>query len=167
MSDKEKGPPINEENRAGWRAGAALEGAHSATSEAENSRHRDLRQGLEGPFARNNSTGETAQAARDFVRPKVPNLQALVLQIIEAQPSSPEQIHARLTAMGVRTVLTSVRPRTSELARKGLIKDSKRRALAESGRCKAIVWVATDADERARFDALKAVESANGGQTHG
>ena len=108
------------------------------------------------PLWRNNATGETARAAALHIRPNAPKLRDRVLRHIEERPSTPEDIFERLCREGVVTVLTSVRPRCSELARLGLITDSGERDLAESRRCKAIVWRATTADERSLFTALQA-----------
>lgn len=111
-----------------------------------------------GPFTRNDATGETSRQGRDFIAPKAKTLRQQVLDAIEAQRGTPEQIHARLKTAGVNHLLTAVRPRCSELARMGLIKDSGERGLGESQRCKSIVWVATTADERSLFAARKALE---------
>ena len=88
---------------------------------------------------RHNATGETSEAAAKAGNK--PTLRQLVLDEIEASevPLIPERILDRLTARGVRTVLTSVRPRCSELVRLGLIEDSGRRDVGEGG-CKAIAW---------------------------
>ena len=115
-----------------------------------------------GPHARNDATGETSRLARDFIAPRAKTLRQHVLDAIEALPGTPEQIHARLGAAGVRHLLTAVRPRCSELARMGLIKDSGERGLGESQRCKSIVWRATDADERSLWAARKAAEREHG-----
>jgi hypothetical protein len=111
-----------------------------------------------GPFARHGATGDTAAQGRDFIRPKAKTLRQHVLDEIEAQPGSPEQIHARLHDRGVKHLLTAIRPRCSELSRMGMVKDSGRRALGESQRCKSIVWEATSPDERSLFAARKAAE---------
>lgn len=99
---------------------------------------------------RRNAIGETSQAAAKAG--DKPTLRQLVLDEIEASPTPliPERILDRLTSRGVRTVLTSVRPRCSELARLGLIEDSGLRERGEGG-CRAIAWRATDADTRAKF----------------
>lgn len=73
-----------------------------------------------------------------------------MLEIISDGPAIPETILARLRAEGVRTVLTSVRPRCSELVRMGLIRDSGRREKGEGG-CNAIVWRLSTPEEQQRF----------------
>lgn len=93
---------------------------------------------------------------------RAPTLRQRVLEIIAEGPALPEAILARLRADGVRTVLTSVRPRCSELLRMGLITDSGSREKAEGG-CKAIVWRLTTDDERAAFRA-RAAATAEGRQ---
>ena len=84
-----------------------------------------------------------------------PTLRQRVLAIIAEGPALPEAILARLRAEGVRTVLTSIRPRCSELARMGLIRDSGRRAKGEGG-SNAIVWRLATPDERAAFERARA-----------
>lgn len=98
------------------------------------------------------STGETARAAALRMIPKAPTLRDRVLSLLEAGPAIPETLLARLRAEGVSTVLTSVRPRCSELTRMGLICDSGRRQPGEGG-CMAIVWRVTTPEERAAFAA--------------
>lgn len=107
------------------------------------------------PGWRASSIGDTARNAAKSMEPKAPNLRNRVLDLIERQPSIPETIFAALKRDGVSTVLTSVRPRCSELARMGLICDSGRREPAEGG-CMAVVWRATTEIERAAFNARKA-----------
>ena len=109
------------------------------------------------PLWRKNSTGETAKAAA--LAGEKRTLRQRVLDLIEAAdaPMIPEELLERLRADGVQTVLTSVRPRCSELARLGLITDSGERRKGEGG-CKAIAWKATTAGERAAWAAAKAAE---------
>lgn len=101
------------------------------------------------------SIGETAREAAKAG--KKPTLRHLVLDRIREAPAIPETILADLRAEGVRTVLTSIRPRCSELARLGLIRDSGQREKGEGG-CKAIVWTACTPDETAAYLAAKASE---------
>lgn len=86
---------------------------------------------------------------------RAPTLRQRVLAIIGEGPAIPETILDRLRADGVRTVLTSIRPRCSELVRMGLIRDSGKREKGEGG-CNAIVWRLTTEDERATFRARSA-----------
>jgi hypothetical protein len=111
------------------------------------------------PQWRRNSVGETARAAAQAGDRKT--LRQRVLDLIEASPSPliPEEILAKVAAAGVNTVLTSVRPRCSELVRMGLIRDSGERRRGEGG-CKAIAWRATTAEERAAWTA----EQTGGGK---
>lgn len=102
------------------------------------------------PLWRGNATGETSREAAFAVAGKAPTLRERVLAILAEKPAIPETIHARLISEGITTVLTSVRPRCSELMRMGLITDSGRRERGEGG-CKAIVWRLTTDEERATF----------------
>lgn len=112
-----------------------------------------------GPFARNDATGGTSEAGRDFIKPKAKTLRQQVLDAIEEQPGTPEEIHARLVKAGVQHLLTAVRPRCSELVRMGLIKDSGERGLGESQRCRSVRWRATTPEERAAWEAEREVEA--------
>lgn len=106
------------------------------------------------PRYRANSTGETAREAAEVVKEKAPVLRQLVLDEIEREPQTGEQVHARLRASGVATVLYSVKPRLSDLSQMGLITDSGRRGLSESGKARSIVWRATTAEERAAWASI-------------
>ncbi|MDP3377031.1 MAG: hypothetical protein Q8S53_01600 [Brevundimonas sp.] len=114
------------------------------------------------PRWRRNATGETSREAAFAVAGKAPTLRERVLAILAEKPAIPETILARLIGEGVSTVLTSVRPRCSELLRMGLITDSGRREKGEGG-CKAIVWRLTTEDEREAFRA-RAAATAEGHQ---
>lgn len=109
-----------------------------------------------GPFSRKDATGETSAHGRDFIAPKAKTLRQHVLDAIEAEKGTPEQIHERLQKAGVRHLLTAVRPRCSELTRMGLIVDSGERGLGESQRCRSIVWRASTPEERAAWAAGQA-----------
>lgn len=119
-----------------------------------------MRPDLSGPgLSRNNATGETShEAAKGDKR----TLRERVLDRITAGPCIPETILADLRREGVATVLTSVRPRCSELVRLGLIRDSGRREKGEGGK-PAIVWRACSAEERAEWLAAQPDE----GGAHG
>ena len=108
-----------------------------------------------------NTTGETAQAAALAMSRRAPTLRQRVLAIISEGPAIPETILARLRAEGVRTVLTSVRPRCSELVRMGLIRDSGRREKGEGG-CNAIVWRLATSEEQQRFAQEREAEKGAG-----
>lgn len=110
------------------------------------------------------SIGETArEAAENQAKPeKAPTLRRRVLADIERRPAIPEMVLGSLRQQGVKTVLTSVRPRCSELARMGLIKDSGLRLPGEGGG-NAIVWTATSAEERALFAARQAAKTEKDG----
>lgn len=103
---------------------------------------------LNGPgLSRNNATGETSH---DAAKGNKRTLRERVLERIERGPCIPETILADLRAAGVSTVLTSIRPRCSELVRLGLICDSGQREKGEGG-CRAIVWRLTTAAEEAAY----------------
>lgn len=109
------------------------------------------------PLWRKSSTGETAREAAKAMAPvhKAPSLRRRVLDIItDHGPIIPERIYARLINDGVTTVLTSVRPRCSELARMGLILDSGHRERAEGG-CNAIAWRRATPAETAAYLAAR------------
>ncbi len=78
----------------------------------------------------------TSFEAAEGMAEKAPSLRDQVLAEIRREAATPEQVALRL---GVP--LMNVRPRCSELARLGLIEDSRVRRLAMGGR-KAIVWKA-------------------------
>ena len=109
------------------------------------------------PRWRRNAIGETSRLAALAVASRAPTLRQRVLEILSQGPAIPETIFAQMKAEGVRTVLTSIRPRCSELARMGLITDSGRREKGEGG-CSAIVWRLTTPAEQRRFAARKAAE---------
>lgn len=104
------------------------------------------------PQWKRSSIGETAQCAAQSSDRRT--LRQRVLDAIEASPAPliPEDILAQLRADGVKTVLTSIRPRCSELARAGFIRDSGQRRPGEGG-CSAIAWRATTTAERAEWAA--------------
>ncbi len=112
---------------------------------------------------RENAIGETARDAARYIEAggKAKTLRQHVLDAIEAQSGTPEELWARLKSQGVDHLLTAVRPRCSELARMGLIKDSGERGLGESQRCRSIRWAATNAAER---EAWAAAHAAKGDQ---
>jgi len=103
------------------------------------------------------SIGETAEAAAKSIGRKAPTLRQRVLDHLAAGPATPEQLLALIRKDGVFTVLTSIRPRCSELARLGLITDSGKRQPGE-GCGAAIVWRVTTDDERAAHAAKVAAD---------
>ena len=105
------------------------------------------------PRWRRNSTGETAKAAALAMRPRAKTLRQRVLDHVEERPGTPEDVQARLKAEGVFHLVSSIRPRFTELKAVGLVCDSGARGLGESGRCKSVVWRATTPEERERFRA--------------
>lgn len=77
---------------------------------------------------------DTSRAAAEAITPKAPTLRARVLEAIQQQPGSADDIAIRL---GVSWM--SVRPRCSELAARGLIEDGGLRDIATGGK-RCIVW---------------------------
>lgn len=110
------------------------------------------------PRWRRNATGETSKAAAIDMRPRAPRLRDRVLAHVEERQGTPEDIQARLRADGVFHLVSSIRPRFTELKAAGLVCDSGERGLGESLRCKSVVWRATTPEERSHFAALKALE---------
>lgn len=109
------------------------------------------------PRWRKSSIGDTARDAAKTMAPdhKAPTLRKRVLDIVaDHGPIIPERAFARLRDDGVSTVLTSVRPRFSELARMGLIVDSGQRERAEGG-CNAIAWRLATPEETAAYLAAR------------
>ncbi len=100
------------------------------------------------PLYRRGSIGGTAQEAARTT--KGPTIRARVLAQIEAAPATGEAVLEALTRQGVKTVLYSVKPRLSELARVGLICDSGARGRSDGGK-RSIVWRATTPAERANW----------------
>lgn len=109
------------------------------------------------PLWRRNATGETSRLAALAVASRAPTLRQRVLEILTEGPAIPETIFSQMKAEGVRTVLTSIRPRCSELARMGLIIDSGRREKGEGG-CSAIVWRVTTHEEQRAFAERRAAK---------
>lgn len=82
---------------------------------------------------------ETSRLAAQAIAPKQKRLWEQVLEAFRQGPATPEQITDRLNRMGGRRfLLMSVRPRCSELGKKGLIRDTGRRGIGEGGA--ATVW---------------------------
>lgn len=155
-------PPEEQRSRHGVGPGTAPEEQDFvATNDAAKDSPRGLllQAGRRDGRWRRNARGETSKGAA-LARDRRP-LREQVLDLIEGEAGTPEAVFAKLRAAGVNTVLTSVRPRCSELARMGLIKDSGRRAPGEGGRA-AIVWTATTTEERTRFLFRLAAEADQG-----
>ena len=82
---------------------------------------------------------DTSMAASAALAPKLGRLQHLVL--VTVRNAGPHGLTADELAYHVALDRWSVQPRTSELRRKGLIRDSGRRRPNTTGK-RAIVWVA-------------------------
>lgn len=82
---------------------------------------------------------ETSVAASEALQPKLGRLQALAAAKI--REAGERGLTADELAAKLRLDRWSVQPRTSELRRKGLVKDSGRRRPNVTGKL-AIVWVA-------------------------
>jgi hypothetical protein len=114
-----------------------------------------------GPGVHANSTGTTAEEARDRVRHIAPTLENLCLDLVRQGPVTPDEAHRYIEReLGRSVKLYSVRPRFSALRAKGLVQDSGERR-APPGECKAIVWRASTPEEIAAFDAQRATIRAN------
>ncbi|MDI7775512.1 hypothetical protein [Asticcacaulis sp. EMRT-3] len=105
------------------------------------------------PHSRNDATGETARLAAIYKAATAPKQRERVYGVLLASgyAMTPEQITRALHEAGGHDLLMSIRPRCSELARMGLIRDSGERGIGEGG-CKAIKWqaVTTGTAEGAR-----------------
>jgi len=77
---------------------------------------------------------DTSAAAAEAIAPHAKSLRARVYDAIKAKPDTPEGLAKRL-----REDVMNVRPRTSELAARGLIEDSGARGVSRCGKG-AIVW---------------------------
>ena len=107
------------------------------------------------PGWRQNATGETSKAAALAVRARAPTQCELVLEALADGPAHPEEITARILAAGHKVLLMSIRPRCSQLVRRGKIVDSGHRGRGEGG-CKAIVWRLATSQERVAWDDAQA-----------
>jgi hypothetical protein len=137
--------PENEEAPAdaGTSYGACRDASQAGTSEDFNIAPKTRRQGPDRyPHVPGWKGRSTSRAAAHAQRPKVKAMWARVLDCLneaEGEPLTPEQIMDRLSTPERPLLLTSIRPRCSELARLGLIRDSGLRGRGEGG-CKAIRW---------------------------
>lgn len=110
------------------------------------------RRDLEGPGRyRRNATGETS---REAAAGSKKTLRQRVLERLERGPASPEMIFGELEAEGVRTVLTSVRPRCTDLQKLGLVRDSGQRGRSEGGK-RSIIWERCSPEQEAAYLAAK------------
>jgi hypothetical protein len=103
------------------------------------------------PRWRRDATGETSRSAA-LAGPRI-TLRERVLERIETAPAplTCEEVLANLRAEGVRTTLSGVRARCSELGKgAGLIADSGLRGCSDGG-MRAIRWRATTELERATW----------------
>lgn len=93
------------------------------------------------PHWRKDATGETARLAAIAKASTAPKQRERVYGVLAASgyAMTPEQITRALREAGGGDLLMSIRPRCSELARMGLIRDSGERGIGEGG-CKAIKW---------------------------
>ena len=111
-----------------------------------------MKRNLKGPGRyRRNATGETS---REAAKGEKKTLRQRALERIEQSPASPEMIFADLVAQGVSTVLTSVRPRCTELMDLGLVRDSGQRGKSEGGK-RSIIWARCTPEQEAAILASK------------
>jgi len=103
------------------------------------------------PNAPGHRNVDTSVAAANAIAPKLGRLQRLAQAAIKAAKG--RGLTADELAAKLNMDRYSIQPRTSELRRKGLIRDSGMRRLNSSGQA-AIVWVAAnDADTIAKSTA--------------
>lgn len=109
------------------------------------------------PGWRASAIGETSRAAAIAARPVAKKQADLCLEIIgERGHATPEQIAAALTDQGHRVLLTSIRARCTGLHKQGVLRDSGKRGLGESLRCKVIAWEIVPAKDRTGAAAVAA-----------
>lgn len=96
------------------------------------------------PDAPGHRNVDTSVAAANAIAPKLGRLQRLAQAAIKA--AKERGLTADELAAKLDMDRYSVQPRTSELKRKGLIRDSGKRRLNSSGKA-AIVWVAANDGE--------------------
>lgn len=77
---------------------------------------------------------DTSRAAADSMRESATTLRGRCLAVLRVEPLTADEAAAKL---GVS--ILAIRPRCTELARMGLVRDTGRRRMNESGRS-AIVW---------------------------
>jgi hypothetical protein len=107
---------------------------------------------------------ETAIAAAEAIKPIAPTLEQMALDAVTVRPSTPEEIKLVIEAQTGRPVLlTSIRPRLSQLKARGLVADSGERRPGESGRCMSVAWRATTQEERALFAARQVAAAEKSG----
>ena len=88
---------------------------------------------------------DTSKAAADAMAPKAPSLRDRVLRVVCTYSPTADEAAEILDES-----ILAIRPRVSELAKLGLIRDSGgRRTNISSGKA-AIVWVANELERRAR-----------------
>lgn len=84
---------------------------------------------------------DTSRTAAKAMQQPVRTLAAWCLTVLKDGPQTPEQVRERIEIeTGRPTLLTSIRPRFSQLKARGLVRDSGARGLGEGGRCLAIKW---------------------------
>jgi len=106
----------------------------------EHSTGANLMQGLARPSAYRNARGGTSQIAAQLVRKTQSETCQYILALLENGQATAEELHERLTGLGIRAVLNTVRARLTELANVGLVIDSGGRGVSASGRSRSIAW---------------------------
>jgi len=89
---------------------------------------------------------ETGRDAASAMAAKAPTMRDRCLAALReiGAPATPEMITHHLAAQGQTVLLMSVRPRMSELARLGKVRDSGQRGIGEGGH-KAVKWALVEA----------------------
>ncbi len=114
-----------------------------------------------GPGVRPGATGETSQAAADFVAPHVAGMCADVLACLREGPATPEELTDKLQQFAPkRVLLTTVRARCCQLRALGMVVDDGTRGLGESGRVHVIRWRLSTPDEFRAVQAARAARDA-------
>ena len=106
---------------------------------------------------RRKATGETSKDAASLTGPAAPAMRRAILAMLEGGAATSEMLLARFVATGIKTCISTVRGRNSDLRNAGLITDSGQRGRSETGR-RCIAWRLTTATEREAFEQAKAEE---------
>ena len=115
------------------------------------------------PAAPGHRGGDTDREAAAAVAMSARTFEAKALAHITVRPRTADEVHAAIEAELRHAVpLYSIRPRLSALVAKGLAIDSGERRLSAAGRCRARVYRATTAEERALHAVRKAAEVGHG-----
>jgi hypothetical protein len=130
------------------------------TEQSENSVQTKARQGgrrrsrlTEHSIEPGYKTNGTDREAAEYQRPRAPIDRAIIRQLIEQAPGTPEELTRRYQAQrpGRRVLLTTVRSRVSELKLLGEIVHDGSYGIGDSGKCRVARFRKATAEEREAF----------------